>query len=130
MGMMAPMIPSLNDHELEGIMEAVLEWGCSHGSYVLLRLPHEIKELFREWLHREVPDRASRVISLVQSMRGGQDYRAEFGSRMRGEGVFADLLLHRFKLAVKRLGFNQERVELRTDLFDPPVPKGGQMRLF
>ena len=129
MVMMAPMIPSLNDHELEGIMEAVLERGCSHGSYVLLRLPHEIKELFREWLHREVPDRASRVISLVQSMRGGQDYRAEFGSRMRGEGVFADLLSHRFKLAVKRFGFNQERVELRTDLFIPPVPKGGQMRL-
>ena len=130
MVMMAPMIPSLNDHELERIMEAVLERGCAEGYYVLLRLPHEIKELFREWLHREVPDRASRVISLVQSMRGGKDYRAEFGARMRGKGVFADLLSHRYKLAVKRLGFNKTRTELRTDLFTPPVPKGGQMRLF
>jgi DNA repair photolyase len=77
-----------------------------------------------------VPDRASRVISLVQSMRGGQDYKAEFGTRMRGEGVYADLLAHRYKLAVKRFGFNKERVSLRTDLFEPPVPKGGQMRLF
>ena len=130
MTMMAPMIPSLNDHEMEGIMEAVLERGCTQASYVLLRLPYEIKELFREWLTREVPDRASRVISLVQSMRGGKDYKAEFGTRMRGEGVFADLLSHRFQLAVKRLGFNKSSVALSTDLFMPPVPKGGQMRLF
>ncbi len=130
MTMMAPMIPSLNDHEMEGIMEAVLDRGCTEANYVLLRLPHEIKELFREWLLREVPDRASRVISLVQSMRGGKDYKAEFGTRMRGEGPYADLLSHRYKLALKRLGFNKKPISLRTDLFVPPVPKGGQMRLF
>lgn len=130
MTMMAPMIPSLNDHEMEGIMEAVLERGCAEAHYVLLRLPHEIKELFRDWLSREVPDRAARVMSLVQTMRDGKDYNAEFGTRMRGEGPYADLLSHRYKLAVKRLGFNKDRVPLRTDLFVPPVPKGGQMRLF
>lgn len=130
MTMMAPMIPSLNDHEMEAIMEAVLERGCAEAHYVLLRLPHEIKELFREWLLREVLDRASRVMALVQMMRGGQDYRAEFGTRMRGEGPYADLLSKRYHLAVKRLGFNQSGAPLRTDLFTPPVPKGGQMRLF
>ncbi len=130
MTMMAPMIPSLNDHEMEQIMEEVLARGCREAHYVLLRLPHEIKDLFRDWLAREVPDRAQRVMGLVQSMRGGKDYRAEFGKRMRGEGPYADLLSKRFQLAVKRLGLNRQRQKLRTDLFLPPVPKGGQMALF
>lgn len=129
MVMMAPLIPSLNDHELEAIMEEVCARGCSEAYYVLLRLPLEIRDLFREWLEREVPDRASRVISLIQSMRGGKDYEATFGKRMRGEGPYAEMINGRYRLAVKRMGLNKGKVELRTDLFTPPVLRGGQMKL-
>lgn len=103
--------------------------GCSEAYYVLLRLPLEIRDLFREWLEREVPDRASRVISLIQSMRGGKDYEATFGKRMRGEGPYAEMINGRYRLAVKRMGLNKGKVELRTDLFTPPVLRGGQMKL-
>ncbi len=130
MTLVAPVIPSLNDHEMETILEAVCECGVNQAGYVLLRLPLEIGDLFRDWLEREVPDRAKRVMSILQSMRGGRDYDSRYGKRMRGEGDYADLLSDRFRLAVKRLGMNQTRFKLRRDLFEAPVLPGGQMRLF
>ena len=130
MVMMAPVIPGLNDHEIEAILEAVADAGAGEAGYVLLRLPLEIKALFREWLAREVPERAGRVISLTQSTRGGRDYDTRWGVRQRGEGPFAKLIEQRFRLARKRLGLELRQNDLRCDLFIPPVAKGGQMSLF
>lgn len=130
MVMMAPVIPGLNDHEIEGILEAVASAGASEAGYVLLRLPLEIKTLFREWLEVHVPARATRVISLLQSMHGGADYNSDFGVRQRGEGPFAELIAQRFQLARKRFGLTLGKNDLRTDLFEPPLAKGAQMSLF
>ena len=93
---------------------------------MLLRLPLEIKDLFREWLATEFPDRADRVIHLLQSMHDGRDYRAEFGVRQKGSGPYAEQIALRFRLALNRLGLNERRHELRTDLFERPVLKGQQ----
>jgi DNA repair photolyase len=128
--MVAPVIPAINDSEIEAILEAAREAGATGAGYVMLRLPLEIKVLFREWLATEFPDRAERVIHLLQSMHGGRDYTADWGTRQKGSGPYADQIAMRFKLAAKRLGFNQEREPLRTDLFEPPVLAGQQMRLF
>ena len=127
--MVAPVIPALNDSEIEAILETVHESGAREAGYVLLRLPLEIKDLFREWLAEEFPDRAARVIHLMQSMHGGRDYRAEFGLRQRGSGPYAAQIAARFRLAAKRLGLNERRQTLRTDLFRRPVLKGGQFPL-
>ena len=127
--MVAPIIPALNDHEIETILEATHAAGARGAGYVLLRMPLEIKDLFREWLAEEFPDRADRVIHLMQSMHAGKDYRAEFGLRQKGSGPYAEQIALRFRLAVKRLGLNSERQPLRTDLCVPPVPAGGQMKL-
>jgi DNA repair photolyase len=97
---------------------------------VVLRLPLEIKDLFREWLETERPDRARRVMSLVRQMRGGKDYDPEWGQRMRGQGPIADLMRQRFDRACARLGLNAERTSMRTDLFRPPPKVGDQMDLF
>ena len=126
---MAPVIPALNDSEIESILEAAKDAGVTSAGYVLLRMPLEIKELFREWLHEQFPDRAKRVISLMQSMHGGRDYTAEFGLRQRGSGPYARQIAQRFRLALTRLRLNQERSELRTDLFVKPVLPGGQLAL-
>jgi DNA repair photolyase len=96
----------------------------------MLRLPLEIKTLFREWLATEFPDRAKRVISLVQSLHGGRDYEAEFGLRQRGRGPFAEHIALRFRLALKRLGMNERKLELGTDLFERPQLPGKQLELF
>src|SRR6185295_18896027 len=90
--MTAPMIPGLNDHEMEAILEAATEAGATRAGFTVLRLPLEIKELFEEWLRQHRPDRAERVLSLIRQMRGGALYQAEFGTRMRGEGPIAQLL--------------------------------------
>lgn len=127
--MTAPMIPALNDHEMESILERAHEAGARHAGYVALRLPLEIKDLFREWLEAHQPGRAAHVMSLIRSMRGGKDYDAEWGKRMKGSGVYADLIAKRFKLACDRLGLNQWWTPLRTDLFKPPLAKGDQLRL-
>jgi DNA repair photolyase len=127
--MAAPMIPALNDHELEGILERACEAGARQAGYVVLRLPLEIKDLFREWLENEQPGRASHVMSLIRSMRGGKDYDAEWGKRMKGTGVYAELIAKRFKLACERLGLNKESRPLRTDLFCPPPMAGDQLSL-
>ncbi len=127
--MVAPIVPAINDSEIERILAAASGAGAASAGYVLLRLPLEIKELFREWLATEFPDRAGKVINLMQSMHGGRDYRAEFGLRQRGSGPYAEAIAHRFHLALKRLGLNSEKRSLRTDLFQRPVAKGGQMSL-
>ncbi len=127
--MTAPMIPALNDHEMEAILERGHEAGAQHAGYVVLRLPLEIKDLFREWLEANQPGRASHVMSLIRSMRGGKDYDAEWGKRMKGSGVYAELIAKRFKLACDRLGLNQWWTPLRTDLFKPTPAPGDQLRL-
>jgi DNA repair photolyase len=128
--MSAPIIPGLNDHEIEAILEAGRNAGAESASYVLLRLPLELKDLFREWLDENFPDRAKRVISLLQSMHGGHDYRSEFSLRQRGSGAFAELIGQRFRMALKRTGLNQRRLDLRTDLFEAPTKGGRQLALF
>jgi DNA repair photolyase len=127
--MVAPVVPALNDAEIERILDAAHAAGAREAGYVLLRLPLELKELFREWLETDHPDRAKRVISILQSMHGGKDYVAEFGLRQRGTGPYADQIAARFRLAIARLGMNSRRLRLRTDLFTPPVAVGGQLRL-
>ena len=128
--MVAPIIPGLTDPEIERILEAAKEAGARSAGYVMLRLPLEIAALFREWLASEFPDRADRVMHLVQGMHGGRDYTSEFGIRQRGSGPYAAQIGMRFRLAVKRLGLDADRSELRTDLFRRPVLRGQQMPLF
>jgi DNA repair photolyase len=127
--MTAPVIPALNDMELERLLDAARAAGASEAGYVLLRLPLEVAPLFREWLTTHYPDRADHVLSLMQSMRGGKDYDSAWGERMRGSGPYAWQIGRRFELATRRLGLNAERVALRSDLFTPPVPVGGQLPL-
>jgi DNA repair photolyase len=128
--MVAPIIPALTDPEIERILDAAKQAGARSAGYVMLRLPLEISGLFREWLASEFPDRAERVMHLMQSMHGGRDYTSDWGVRQRGTGPYADQIGMRFRLAVKRLGLNQDRSELRTDLFRRPVLAGQQMPLF
>jgi DNA repair photolyase len=128
----APLIPMLTDKDLEAILELCHGAGASTASYTLVRLPHEVAPLFREWLQLHVPQRAQHIMSLIQQMRGGKDYDANFRTRMRGEGVFADLISRRFRLACQRLGIlrRNEEVSLRSDLFRPPRLNTQQGDLF
>jgi DNA repair photolyase len=107
--MLAPIIPLINDMEMEKILEAVKNAGVERVGYVLVRLPHEVKDLFKEWLAVHFPERAEHVMSLIKQMRGGKEYDATFGKRMRGEGEFADLIEMRFRVGCKRLGLNVKR---------------------
>ncbi len=127
--MFAPVIPALNDDELEAVLHAARDAGARSAGYVLLRLPLEIKDLFREWLEANVPDRAKHVMSLVRSMRGGKDYDSAWHERMRGKGPYADMIAHRFHLAIKRLGFNVDRRPLDITQFQRPVQAGDQLSL-
>ncbi len=126
--MAAPVIPALNDHELEHILEAAADNGAGSAGYVLLRLPHEVAPLFVEWLRAQYPDRAEHVLSLVRQLRGGALYDSQFGSRQRGFGPFAGLLKARFEKARRRHGLTRE-VALRTDKFVPPRPLRPQLEL-
>ena len=130
--MTAPIIPALNEPEIESLLEAAADAGAKRAGYVLLRLPLEIAGLFTEWLEANYPDRAKRVMSLLRSMHKGEDYRSEWKMRQRGDGPYADLIAKRFANATRRLGLNQVNVSLRTDLFRPPPAKdaSGQMNLF
>jgi DNA repair photolyase len=126
----APVVPAITDHEMEQLLEAAHEAGARSAGYVLLRLPYEVKTLFREWLAEHYPDRAAHVMSLVNEMRGGRDNDPNFGSRMRGFGPYAELLRRRFQLACRRFGMNAAREPiLTTSRFRPPVPAGGQFGL-
>jgi DNA repair photolyase len=118
--MTAPMIPGLNDHEMEELLEAAKDAGATRAGFTVLRLPLEIKDLFQEWLHQHRPDRAERVLSLIRQMRGGALYQSAFGLRMRGEGPIAELLSARFAAAVKRLDLNRVRYRLDAERFRVP----------
>ena len=128
--LLAPVIPALNDSDMEQILEKARDAGARSATYQILRLPLEIRDLFFEWLHQHYPLRAEHVISLMRQSRGGKDYDSRFGHRMRGTGTFADLLEQRFRLCCKKLGLKQGEIQpSRTDLFRPPG-KGGQIDLF
>jgi DNA repair photolyase len=128
--MFAPCIPGLNDHEMEAVLERAAEAGASGAGYVALRLPLEIKDLFREWLESDHPDRARRVMSLVRQMRGGKDYDSRWGSRMKGEGPIAALMAKRFAAARRRYGLDQGWGALDVGKFRVPPKAGDQMDLF
>ena len=119
--MVAPVIPALTDCDMEQILEKAHEAGARKAGYVFLRLPHELSDLFQEWLQQYFPLKAQHVMSIVRQSRGGKDYHSEFGQRMRGEGIFADLLAHRFKLSCHKLGMSGERTGFCTDLFSVPA---------
>ncbi|MDE0854534.1 MAG: PA0069 family radical SAM protein [Nevskia sp.] len=128
--MFSPVIPFVNDAELERVLEAAAEAGASTASYVLLRLPYELKGLFREWLETHLPLRAAHVMSLINQSREGRDYQSGFGSRMRGTGQFAELIAKRFALARRRYGLDRPGRGLDPDLFRVPAAAGDQMGLF
>lgn len=125
----APLIPVLTDSEMETILERGREAGARWGGYVLLRLPLEIRGLFEEWLEQHVPDQAEHVMNRIRDCRGGKEYDSRFGSRMRGTGLFAELISRRYRLAARRLGFERSAA-LNTTLFQPPAVNRAQMTLF
>ena len=129
MVMIAPVIPSLNDSEIEKILDTTSENGARSAAYVLLRLPLELKEIFDEWLETDFPNRKKHIFSLIKSMRNGKLYDASWGTRMRGEGVYADLIEKRFRLAKKRYGLDNEFTSLSSDKFQPPNSSGKQLKL-
>lgn len=126
----APVIPGLNDHELEAILEAAAKAGATRAMYVTLRLPLEIKDLFREWLADARPDRAARVMSLIRQTRGGKDYDADWSQRMKGTGPVAELIGTRFKAAVKRYGLDKPHRLLDETQFRVPADARPQLELF
>ncbi|WGL17800.1 PA0069 family radical SAM protein [Microbulbifer bruguierae] len=128
--MAAPMIPALNDMELESILASAAEAGAIYAAYILLRLPFEVAPLFRQWLAEHYPERAEHVMSLVQQSRGGQDYQSEFGQRQRGTGVFAQLLQQRFRVSCRKLGLNERKLALDCNRFFLPPQPGDQQSLF
>lgn len=133
--MTAPIIPALNDSEMEHILELATRAGARHAGHVLLRLPHELAELFEEWLRLHYPLKADHVLSLIRQSRGGKEYDATFHARMKGQGIFAEVISRRFRLACQRLALNQERVSLTCLKFQPPctsrtAPPSPQMSLF
>lgn len=127
--LIAPVIPMITDHDLEAILEAAHEHGARAAGYVLLRLPNEIKDIWREWLELHYPDRAAHVLSLMRQMHGGKEYDASFGTRMSGTGPVADLIRKRFEKKHRELGFTRLPA-LATHLFQPPQEKSPQGQLF
>jgi DNA repair photolyase len=123
----APVVPQITDHEIEMLVEEASKANARGAFYLPVRLPHEVAPLFRAWLESHFPDRASKVMATIQSLRGGRDNDPNFFSRMRGEGVWADLLKSRFEKAIVRFGLPQSKFPLRCDLFIPP--EGSQLRL-
>ncbi len=129
--MFAPVVPAINDHELEGVLDAATEAGAKTAGYVLLRLPAEVKDLFYEWLETHYPDRSRRVRSRIRELRGGRDNDPRFGLRMRGQGPWAELLRQRFEAACRRNGLEKGRdAPLTTELFRPPNRSPDQMDLW
>jgi DNA repair photolyase len=130
--MVAPVIPALTDHELENILEAAAAAGARTAGYVMLRLPHEVRQLFGEWLDVHEPLKAEHVMSRVRALRAGRENDPEFGTRMRGTGTYAKLFEQRFELAKRRLGLGDDdaRFDLDTSRFHPPVPPTPQQSLF
>ena len=132
--MAAPVIPAINDEELETILTRAYSAGAREASYVVLRLPGELRDMFREWLQVHYPDRLKRAVSLMQSMREGKDYEAQWGRRMAGSGPYAWMIGRRFEMTARRLGYRETSRALRTDLFLKPTlntsDAGAQLSLF
>jgi len=128
--MVAPVIPAINDAEIERILDAAAAAGVQGAGYVLLRLPLEVRDLFREWLIANFPDRYRHVFKLIRDMRGGKDYDSEFGKRMTGSGPIAWMIGRRFEAACEKLGLNQARAKLTTEHFSPPRSAAAQFTLF
>src|SRR5215471_1057569 len=128
--MVAPVIPALNDSEIERILDAAAHAGVKEASYVLLRLPLEVRDLFREWLMANYPDRYRHVFTLIRDMRGGRDYDSQWGTRMKGTGPMAWMIGRRFEIACEKLGLNKRRSKLTIDHFVKPKRNGQQLSLF
>ena len=128
--MIAPVIPAINDADIERILDAVALAGVKSAGYVMLRLPLEVRDLFKEWLMANYPDRFRHVMKLVREMRGGKDYDSTWGKRQTGEGPYAWLIGRRFELACERLGLNRQRAKLTTEHFQRPVKGSEQLSLF
>jgi DNA repair photolyase len=128
--MVAPIIPAVNDAEIERILEAAAACGVEAAGYVLLRLPLEVRDLFREWLKANFPDRERHVFALIRQTRGGKDYDATFGKRMTGGGPYAWMIGKRFETICSRLGLNVHKTVLTTEHFKPPRPASEQLSLF
>ena len=128
--MIGPVIPGLNEHEIENILKAAASAGAKEAGYTMLRLPFEVKGIFKDWLEKAYPDRFAKVMSHVRDVRGGRESSAQFGERMTGSGPLAWLIGRRFQLACQKLGINTTRVKLRNDLFARPPKAGDQLRLF
>lgn len=128
--MVAPVIPALNDHEIERILDAAKAAGAEEAGYILLRLPREVSPLFRDWLLNHYPDRYRHVMNLLRAMRGGKDYDPEFGKRLRGDGPYAWQIGRRFEIACKRLGLNETRRRLDLSQFTAPKEESRQLSLF
>jgi DNA repair photolyase len=128
--MVAPVIPAINDSEMERILDAVAATGVRHAGYVLIRLPLEISDLFLEWLKEHFPDRAAHVFKLIRDTRGGKDYDSEWGKRQTGTGPIAWMIGRRFEVACERLGFNTARAKTTTEHFRPPKAASAQLDLF
>jgi len=125
----APVIPALNDNEVESILDATFQAGIRSAAYVMLRLPHEVKVLFQEWLDAHYPLKARHIMNIVRDMRGGKEYDSRFGKRQVGEGAYAELFAQRFRLKCKKLGINGRSVPLETSLFKRPG-ETEQMEMF
>lgn len=128
--MVSPVIPGLSDTEIEAILAAGRDAGAGAASWIMLRLPREVSELFRDWLAEHYPDRAGRVMNRLREMHGGRDYAADWHLRMRGQGVYARMIARRFDLAARRLGLDAGQPALRCDLFEVPLARGAQLALF
>ena len=128
--MVAPIIPALNDHEIERILEAAHDNGARRAAFIFLRLPLEIKTLFREWLEENFPDRATRIIHHILTMKGGHLNKPGFHDRFKNQGSYADVIKQRFGATCRRLKLNETTFRLDTTLFHPPPKKGEQFTLF
>ena len=128
--MFAPVIPFINDAEMETVLERAAEAGARRAGYVILRLPHEVKQLFREWLETHEPGKTEHVFSIIRDLRSGKENDPGYFTRMRGQGVYADLVRKRFQNACRKLGLNRASGELNTGLFEPPVAASPQQSLF
>ncbi len=127
--MMGPIIPAINDMEIENILKAAYAAGAREAGYTMLRLPLEVKDIFKDWLTKEMPDRAAKVMSLVKSVRGGKENDPRFGERMVGTGPYAWTIGRRFQLACERLGINVNRLKLDASQFKRPPQLGEQLTL-
>ncbi len=128
--LVAPIVPAINEHEIERILDAAKAAGAEAAGYVLLRLPLEVRDIVQEWLLTHHPDKLRHVMSLIRSTRGGKDYDSQWGQRMVGSGPYAWMIGRRFEMAAERIGFNATRRRLRTDLFVKPEKEKAQLSLF